>query len=155
MAELGEYIVSLTSAALLCSIILSLLKDGSAKGIVRLACGVFLTITAFSPMVDIQLPSLEDLFAAYHADSELAASYGEDMVMEARKEIIKEKVEAYLLDKAKGMGLSIQAEVLLDEEDIPCSVHIWPEPDIRNKEQLTQIITTDLGISKENLQWSG
>jgi len=155
MAKLGEYVLTLTAAALACSMLLSLLKEGTTKSFVRLFCGVFLTMTAFSPLTEISLPSVDSVFREYRRTGEVTAAAGENLAKELRRNIITERVEAYILDKAVCLGLDLQAEVTLGPDDLPRKVRLRPEPDRENRQQLDQIIVSDLGIPKENLQWSG
>lgn len=155
MRQLGEYVVTLTAAALICSILLSLMGDGAMKAIIRLFCGIFLTVTAISPLTKLEVPDLTNLFGEYSQAGTAAVAMGTDLAGKAEMMIIKDQVEAYILDKATGLGLEVQTEVTLSEEGVPESVRIWPEPTAEGKEQLSRILAEDLGIPKESQQWTG
>jgi len=155
MARLGGYVLTLTAAALVSSILLSVLKEGSAKHLLRLCCGVFLTVTAVSPLAELTSLSPELSYESFQWEGEDTAAFGAELARDARRERIREGIEAYILDKARCLGLSLQTEVILDPEDLPQTVRLWPEPEPTLRLQLEQILTSDLGIPKENLQWSG
>lgn len=155
MRALGEYIVSVTSAAFVCAVVGSLMPKGAAKEILRLVGGLFLVFAVIRPVTDLKLPDLVQMGEAYRHEADSAVAEGESLAEEAIRVRIKQDVEAYILDKAQTLGLELTAEVLLDAAGyLPVSVKIVgyaaPEP----KQQMLQYLTLDLGIQEENIQWT-
>ena len=69
--------------------------------------------------------------------------------------IIKEKTEAYILEKAESLGLDISVEINFGEADsmVPTEVRISGPVSPYAKDQLSKTISTDLGIPEERQIW--
>lgn len=155
MGMLGEYLLRLTCCGILCSIVLSLLRDGGTKSILQLTAGVLLTVTAIAPFRNWEIPDLPEQTDRYlQAGYDLASSAEAD-ALDARTKIIKEELEAYILDKANDMGCSIGVQVHMTQEGYPDSVSILGEVDAEAQRRLEKILKEDLGISKEQQTWNG
>lgn len=155
MQQLGQYVVSLTAAALICGILLSLFRDGPVRLIVRLVCGVFLTVTALSPLTDLSIPDVSAFVSDYRAEGEANAALGENLARAETQKRIRQQLEAYILDKATLMGAEITADISLNDEGYPEAVCLSGEVTDAVRQQLQEMITNDLGIPKENQQWIG
>ena len=77
------------------------------------------------------------------------------MAREAERDIIKARIQAYILDKADSFGTQLDVEVILDQDNIPTSVELRGNISPYAKAQLTGIITENLGIPKEYQLWTG
>lgn len=75
------------------------------------------------------------------------------MAEEARAEYIKTSCEAYILDKAKDLGVEIRAIFSLNGDLIPETAEISGTGGIREQKRLQKILMMDLGIPKENQIW--
>lgn len=155
MQQLGAYVVSLTAAAMISGILLSLFPDGPVRGMLKLVCGVFLTVTALSPLIKINQPDLSGFVFDYMSEGESAAALGEDMAQDETLELIKFGLEAYILDKAASLDASVTPEVGLDESGVPVSVRMTGAVSDAARLELEALIAKDLGIPKEDQQWSG
>lgn len=152
MEAVRQYIISVVAAALLCGIVTGLMPPGRASQIIRMVCGLFLAYTVLSGLtgLDIQVP---DWGALTTSDARLAAALGESLGQDALAQGIKEQTEAYILDKATALGLSLEVEVFLDESQVPQSVTLSGQVSPYERQQLQSTIALDLGIAKENQQW--
>lgn len=157
MAALGQYILSVAGAALVCGILCGILKDTGTQGIVKLVCGVFLTLTALRPVADISFVEISRFALPYQAEAAEAALAGEDYARDTLCEIIKADTQAYILDKAAELGadVSVRVSVSQDPIPVPVSVQITGSLSPYNKQKLEQIIERDLNIAKENQIWIG
>jgi len=134
--------------------ILPRLTGSTGKQILRLICGVFLTVTVVAPVLNVDLePVLESLFP--QQSREKVTVQGQVQARDAMAAIIKSETEAYILDKARLLGMELSVHVLLGEEEIPV-----PEGTVlegvatqEQKTKLSEILTKDLGIPKEAQQW--
>jgi len=155
MEGLRQYVISVSAASLVCGIILSLLKKGSARSIAKLICGIYLGFTFLQPLKI--LPLLGDNFDFCQdylmTDSVL---HGEELARNAMSEIIKTRVETYIGDKAKALQLELSVEVILDEGKIPIPkyIEISGNTGPYARKRLMDDIETDLGIAKENIVWN-
>ena len=154
MAALGEYVLSVAAASLICGILLGMFPDGAAKGLLQLVCGVVLLLAVMGSLTDLTVPDISKWGREYLEEGEYFAAKGEEAAQKGRRERIKSFAESYILDKAAELGLTVEAEVLLDDSGAPVAVTLCGEGSPYAKLQLTEIIAQDLGITKENLQWT-
>lgn len=157
MEGLREYILSVTAAALVCSLASCLFSQGKARQILRLLCGAVLTTVVLGPVMEIDGTALSDFWRQWDVDASYFTEQGEQMARDALEESIKSQAEAYILDKADMLGISIQVEVGLSQSDppVPVSAVLRGEVSPYVKSQLEDMLESDLEISKENLEWIG
>lgn len=157
MEAVRQYVVSVVSAALICGIVTGLMKKGTAQEVVKLICGLFLTFTVIRPITQLDLSEFSDFGLSYSQDAARASAMGENLARESLTDIIKAETEAYILDKAAALGISVDVHVIVSDADPPVPVAIrlsgTASPYIR--QQLESLIQKDLGIAKENLLWTG
>lgn len=152
-----QYIVSVVSAALVCGILTSFMKDCGVKKVLKLLCGLFLTFTVIKPIAGLTIPELPDLGRIYE-EAEEASQEGKSFTQNTLTNIITAESEAYILDKAKDMEVFLTVEVATSSEDglpVPESVVLEGEISPEARQKLSQIITDELGIPKENQVWTG
>lgn len=153
MMGLRQYVLSVICAALICGIAQSLVRDGIGKGVIKLICSVFLMVTLLAPLPGLRL-ELES-FLPDRLEGECLAAQGENMARGAVDQLIKEQLETYILDKAAALPAQVQAEVILNEDGLPVAALLAGRLPPEARETLEEMIQTDLGIPKENLQWTG
>ena len=154
MELIKEYLLSITAAALICGVISSLTsKNASISKLMQLLCGLFLAITVIRPVVEVQLDNIDSFTELLVVDGEIAASTGKEMAAEEMKRIIKEKTEAYILDKAKSLGAEIEVEVTL-EDFVPTGAIITGSVSPFARSSLITSISQDLGIPPEGQIWN-
>ena len=157
MRAIGEYIISVCTAALLCGILNSMMLKGPAKEILKLVSGLFLAFCVISPVSNIRLPDLMAVSEELQLDAQSAADAGEEITDAALCESIIGQLSEYILDKAKSMGLYPEVEVILqtDGSYLPKAVYLSGEAPIVKRTKLIQEIAEDLGLAKEDVQWTG
>ena len=155
MDGLLEYVTRIVAAALLCGIIVSLTKRSSSGNIVRMLCGVFMTILLIQPIAGTNVSVWESILPDITGDAEAVASEGAAAAEDIRREYIKQRVQAYILSRAEELETEIQAEVTLGENCIPVSVTIAGSISPQNRSRLSQVIASELGIPKEQQEWIG
>lgn len=155
MHQLGNWVVHLTVTALICGVVCSLAGESALKGIVRMVCGIVLTVTAIRPLVGFSFPDFGGLMETYLDRGMEAAAMGENWAVEERLELIKLGLETYILDKAAALDADLDVCVFLDEEGNPRSAELYGivSPSVRR--ELEAIIATDLGIAREDQKWTG
>lgn len=157
MNGVAEYLLTVTSAAVVCSIAKSMAGSKSTAGkITKIVSGVFLTVTLLSPVMNFPLDDVTDFFEDYRSLASEAAASGTEMAAAAMGDIIKEETEAYILDKAVKMDLDITVEVTLCDSDPPAPYQVIITGTVSpyKKNVLSQLIIDDLGIPRENQQWT-
>lgn len=155
MQQLGRYVFSLTAAALLCGVVLSMFRDGTVRSILRIVCTVILTITALVPLTDYKISDFSGFSDHYLSDGKAIAAMGEDLARVEKGKCIQHQLEAYILDKASGMGADIKPDVTVDANGVPVKIRLRGQCSDRIRQELTDMITNDLGIPKEDQKWTG
>lgn len=153
-AFLGKYAIALSAASIISGIILSLVKSSGHETLVRLLCGIFLTVTALKPLSGVRIPEISQWEIPGAETAEQAVRYGERMGEDALSGLIKERTEAYILREAniRDMELEVNVQVV---EGIPKTVEVRGVVSPEKKLALMRIITDELGISEEYQQWIG
>lgn len=156
MAALREYILSVVAAAILCGIVSGLAgKKANCAPILKLVCGIFLTLTVVRPIVKVDMDEIGGLLSGLQTEAEAASAFGEEHLDHSLKESIKQATQAYILDKAGKLGLELTVSVHLDEENIPDEVILEGACSPYGKRELQSMIVSDLGIPKERQIWIG
>ena len=158
MEALGQYVISVVTASIICGILLTLSPKGMLQQGMKLLCGLFLTFSVLHPVMNLDLEYwLSQLTGAYDLEGKSVAALGTEYAVASISERIKEETEAYILDKAASLGVTLRVDVEVSSEEpfLPVSVTLWGAVSSYVREQLQEIITNDLGISKENQRWTG
>lgn len=149
MSALSGYLMRLVCAAFLCALIGTV--AGSSRGIRRLITGIFLTLTALSPVGELDLPDLDP--DRLYADAHAAVRDGTERADEMRADIISEACEAYIWNKAAEMGLEPEICLVLDQDGMPSSVVLTGNASPMERQKLMQMIVQDLGVRREDVIW--
>ena len=149
-----EYILSVTSAALLVSIARVIAGEGAMGKLVKLISGLFMAVTVLSPVVELELPDPAGWLEDHLEEGRAAAEAGEVMAKDYSEDIISAELEAYILDKAAALGGAVSAEVRLDESGLPETVTLSGVLTPAQKAELSRIIAEELGIGEEAQIWT-
>ncbi len=152
---MGEYIIGITAAALLCAVAKSFQLQGAVGGVIKLVCAVVMTLSILSPLTKVHLSSIEGILSDAQSAGAAAAQEGSGAARNAVAEIITDEVGAYILDKAEALGVELTVEVELEKEGlpIPCGVTLRGNVSPYAKEILTEYIRDELGVGEEAQRW--
>jgi len=150
-----NYILSIVATAIFCTITNKLFEEKTAIGkTVRLLGGILLSVAIIAPVTKISFENIGNYFNDISLTAEYYAAQGEASAKESMLRIIKDNSEAYILDKANGLGLEIAVEVEVGADDmIPNRVTISGTVSPYAKEVMGTYMEDTLGIPKENQQW--
>lgn len=157
MSSLSETILQFLTSALISALILSLLPKGLFREILKLLCGLFVTISLLYPLRELDLSSLFwGIFTENAKEGEAAAALGKEFADSLLAERIKEATKEYILDKAASLGTELTVEVMLSQEDIPVPVSVILTGDMEPmaRSRLEQYLCAELEIAKEDIQWT-
>ena len=152
-----EYLLSLIAAALLSSLICGFIdKNNDHHAVIKLICGLFISITAVAPLANISIPDISTYIGETSFDAQRYIDDGQNASYESMSSIISENLESYILDVANELGAEIQAVIILDDQlpPSPRSVKITGNISPYAKERIKNVITQQLGISEENQIWT-
>lgn len=150
-----EYLLALTTAAILVSMLQSLLPKGSVRRAALFAGGLVMILAVMSPLTEVKENTLSQIIAHIHVEQEAMETGIRTENREILSSIIKERTEAYIWDKAEEIGLSLQVDVKLDESEypIPVGVVLIGKFSPEQRRLLTAVIETDLGIQEDSQEW--
>ncbi len=157
MEGIREYLFGVIAAAILCAIVTQLSgRDSLVKTPIKLISGVFLILVLVCPIFQSRIPT-NITFSGVSQEAEQITAAAADSTRESMAAIIKERVETYILDKAKLQGAQLSVEVTLSEDTIPEPIGVSLSGEISpySKKLLSQTIENDLGISAEAQIWNG
>lgn len=150
-----QYLLSVVAAAVISGIVTKLLGSKGTQGAVgKLAAGLFLAFTIISPLRTFTISDLDCFDVSTAAQS--AVEEGKTMSAQALRQSIKQRCEAYILDKAQSLNVELEVAVELSEDEIPSPTAITLKGNVspNAKAKLTQMISEDLGIPKEEQEWN-
>lgn len=155
MEGLRQHALSVVTGAVICAVVLSVVGDSSHSKRIRMLCSIYLGILVLKPLAGQNWDFDRILPEISFAEAEIQSACGEEMARKAAAEIISERVQAYILDKAALSDTDLTVFVSVGEDLLPVAVQLYGSVTDREKALLSQILEEDLGISKENQQWTG
>ena len=155
MGALASYLWRVICGAVICAVV-DVFTEGrkSVRTTARLLSGIYLAITVLSPITDFSLTGILDRWDSIHYEAVDSVSYGEEQARIAKKQLIKESLEAYILKKAASNHMDIQVSVTVSEELMPVCVTISGRVSPVEKRRLQQIMEDEVGIPKEHQVWN-
>ena len=154
MVHISGYIFSLVCMAVLCGMILLLFdKKTSITGVMRLVLGIIMTVTVLKPLIRDDVFSFNMYTETLDTDGDWAVAAGNDYSKSLQAQIIKDRMETYILDKASQLGADIKVEILLDEDNIPVAASFCGQTSPYTKKQLRDFMHQQLAIEEECLLW--
>lgn len=152
-----DYLLGIFVAAIICAIVTKLLGEkGTTATLTKLICGLFLTFTVLRPLMNVDLTDCLRWTDCYDREATQAVAIGTEQTKKALTEIIKQRTQAYILDKAQALNTVLEVEVTLSDDDIPVPLKVRLKGKISPyaKGRLQATIAEDLGIEKENQIWT-
>ena len=152
-----EYILSIVAVGMITAICITLVQKNTSAGmIIKMLGGIFLVITLISPLVKIRFDDLGVLWEQISAEGDLLAQEGNDSTQEALSSVIKEDLEAYILDKADELGLTLKITVQMDQHNavMPQTVKLQGAASPYQKRLLSAFMEEELGITEAQQEWN-
>ena len=150
------YLLELVASALVCAILMTLTPEGAARRMVRLGCGLLMLLCAMQPVIRFDAEDVSRLLARIEMQQDAAISGVQVKNRELIREIISDKAEAYILDKARALGLSIA--VLVEAKDDGGGPYLYSvtytgSAEEGQKAALEDYVEEQLAIRKERQIW--
>ena len=132
-------------------------KKGTHAALLRLIGGLFLTFTVIAPIADVELEEILDVPWDFAVQGNAIAEEGQQYAQDQLHGIIKDRCEAYILDKALTLQAQLQVEVMLSQDEIPvpASVRLQGSISPYARNALQQWLQDDIGVPKERQIWIG
>ena len=150
------YLIEITAAAILAALIRKLApKSGAGRG-ARLGAGLLVLLCLLQPLGRFY----RDGTALFSRDwGQVDPMASDEVSREANRlmeSLITQQAEAYILDKARAVGLEAEVTVKVHLEDrypVPWAVTIRGSPTGQQKSALETEIQDALGIPPERQEW--
>lgn len=157
MDTVQQYILSIVCVCMLCFMLQTLFSGNPhMTPLIKMITGLVLSLTVLMPFFSNRLLEFDIEMKDIASESEAAVTSGELAARESMSAIIKEKTESYILEKANTLGMDIQAEVTLTEEDLPLpyKVAITGTVTPYARKQMGEYLQQNIGIPEENQIWN-
>lgn len=155
-----NWILCIIGTTIVCSVITALTPEGTAKRAVKVVCGFAAAIAMLGIITDFDYADYSSYLSLYRLEADETISDALQKSSQQTRFIIEEECEAYILDKANGLGGgldTVSVTAAWSDEGVwyPARVELSGNMDSEAKEQLTGEIAAELGISQEEQIWSG
>lgn len=153
MDGVRNWLLSVIAACLLCALAEALMPQGPVKKAGRLVCGLVLLCVMLSPLPGLRLETGQAWLEEYFAGLEQQKQEWKEAADVGTKGIIEEQYGAYIVDKAKGLGIVCRARVTCrtgeDGLPVPDVVEVTGQFSDEEQSRLTQIIEEELLVPPE------
>lgn len=153
MEQCKQFVLSIVICVLCCGIVSCMITGTKRKRIIRLICGTAISVTMLYPLTEIKLEDFSDFLSDYSDSAEIYVSLGQQRAQSEKERYIKDASEAYISNMAAKFDAVVEANILLDENQVPSFVQIQGCITPEVKEELGRILEVDMGITKENQEW--
>lgn len=153
MEQIGRYLLQIVAAAILCGIIGNLCNSSAFDSLIRLILGAVMLLAVTKPIRNHQFFDIDFDFDAITAHGEQIIAQGENSAKNAMSQIISEKVNTYVENKASCWGADVQVQTAI-KNGIPDTITISGEVSPYVRTQLASWIEAEIGIKGEALDWN-
>ena len=153
MAEIREYLIGVTAAAILCGIVTTMSEEkGFLGSAMKLLTGLLMALALVSPWVNIPLDDLFGWTDSIQSDAGAIVQQGQSIGEETYREVIKQRLEAYIQDEAQALGLDLSVTVSLNEDGtpIPVAAELIGSASPYLRQRMTLFLTNEWGIERED-----
>lgn len=157
MEMIRAYILRVIVCCIICAAAQKIVgKNEAHQRLVKMLAGMIILITTVSPLINLNGIRNFESFENYAAQAQEHVTEGMNLYRKELSERIVLQSEAYVLEKAGQMDVSIEVEILLSDEEIPAPAFARIKGNVSPfaKSRLMDLLENDLGISKEYQQWT-
>ena len=155
MEVVRGYLLRLTAGAFLSAGLLALIPKGTSKKAAAVLCGLVMLLLALTPLAQLDYDALSE--AISRLEKEEARTGIEIRNQELVARIISGRVQAYILDKAASLGLTVTVELEMETRaatPYPKAVTIHGEATPAQKQQLQQYLEQTFAIPVQRQVWT-
>ena len=157
MIRIRKYLLSVAAASLLTSLLPALLPKGKIQKVEAFIGSLVLILTILSPVVKLNASSIRKAMESYQIDLQDTQRGIEKKSRGVLEELISQRCEEYIWDKAAQMGLQLEIEITVGgNPDIPVPVSASMVGVCSQEDQavLSKILEEELGIPRNKQEWS-
>ena len=154
MEAVRGYLLRLTAGAFLSAGLLSLIPKGTSKKAAAVLCGLVMLLL---PLAQLDYEALSETISRLELEKEEARTGIEIQNQDLVARIISGRVQAYILDKAASLGLTVTVELEMETRTAtpyPKAVTIHGEANPAQKQQLQQYLEQTFAIPVQRQVWT-
>lgn len=149
-----DWLIGVTAAAMLAAVARCLMPPGAVRQVGGLVCAMLLLWAVVKPLGPLTGTLLGEFEFSGQVRQDLQQQSGQLL-----KSLIEQECETYIVDKAQELGAQCRVSVVCapDGEDVwlPDSVRVMGELSPRQRRELEQVISADLGVASERQEYLG
>lgn len=156
MDSIRQYLLSVICVCVIVGIITRFLGDKKPlTGIIKLISGVLIIFTVIAPVIRVELKDFQDFYSGITDDARKVVQQGEIMTQQSTEAIIKDQLEAYILDKASSLNLDVDINLTFENATVPKPERITISGDASpyNKKVFQAFLEKEIGIPEEMQSW--
>ena len=156
MNAVKGYLLSITAAALLLSLLMSLIHNGKMHRLLCFVGSLLMVLAVIRPVVRLDAEDIELAIKNMELETKLSQDDICSQNNQIVADIIKEQCQTYILDKAAANGQDLTVEIIISEEGdypYPVSVVLYGDASQEERERLEKVIEQDIGIPPERQEW--
>lgn len=156
MDGIRQYLLSIICACMIVAIIKVILGEKiSASGILKLIAGIFIIFTVVAPVIKVEFEDFQNFYEDVSSDARDVVHQGEIIAQQTTQTIIKEKLEAYILDKATALNLDVDVCLTLKDAAVatPEEITIYGSVSPYGKKMLQAFLVEEMGIPEGKQSW--
>lgn len=157
MIRIRKYLLSVAAASLLTSLLPALLPKGKIQKVESFIGSLVLILTILSPVVKLNASSIRKAMESYQIDLQDTQRGIEKKSRGVLEELISQRCEEYIWDKAAQMGLQLEIEITVggnSEIPVPVSASMVGVCSQEDQAVLSKILEEELGIPRNKQEWS-
>lgn len=153
--DIRAYLLGVTAAALMCSLIHKIPMEGSLQGAMKWLSAMVMTLAVVSPWIGVRVDQWQSLGAGISSDAQAIRDDALEEAKDSMGEIISERMTSYVLEKAQSLNADLEVTIELSEDSVPSPVGITLQGDISPyaKTILSNYLADTLGLTPEVQQW--
>lgn len=155
MEAVRTWLVGLIAVSLLVSVADSLLPEGGVKKVAGFTGGLILLLALVQPLLRVEPGSVAAGLGDYTAQIAALQETFTEKNQEELQALIAEETQAYIEDKATGLGLACSPRVTVEQDENGLPYPAEATLDCARDEALAAYLETELGIPRERQTWKG
>jgi len=155
VSSIRQYLLSVICMVVVCGIMQLFITSGPTGSVIKMIAGLIVTVVVINPLLKNRDLQWDFQINDINLDSEFAIAEGKRKSAKMFSELIKEKTQTYILNKAEAMGANISVEIQLQKDNptVIDSVTVLGDVSPYVKRQLLDCLRLDLGIAEEDQIW--
>ena len=150
-----SWLVSIVAASFLVSMAQSLIPEGTVRKIAGMVGGLALLLTLVKPLLGADFEKMGFQYADYASEIQQRQTELKSESETALEQLIAEKTEAYILDKATEFDVACTVRVQVERTENGTPAPAGVEITGQRSESLANYMEQELGIPKERQVYHG